>query len=111
MNEENYVVPTATMNETASGYELTFELPGIDRSAIELKVENRSLTLKTHATQQMPAGCRQVVAEFETPNYAASVDLPETSDPATITAKVENGLLLVNVAKRPETQARAIEIL
>lgn len=111
MNEEKFVVPAVTMNENPSGFELVFEIPGVDKSAVELKVENRSLTLKTHMTHQAPAGCRQVVMEFESPNYAVSVDLPETADPSTVAAKVENGLLRVTVAKRQETQARSIEIL
>lgn len=111
MNEEKYIVPSTTMNETAGGYELAFEIPGIGKADVELHVENRSLTLKTHASFQKPAGFKQVAAEFERTNYAVSVDLPETADPSTVTAKVENGVLRVMVQKRPETQARRIEIL
>lgn len=110
-NEEKIIVPVLNMNETTEGYELTFEIPGIGKEDVDLHVENRSLTLKTHAVYQKPAGFRQVAAEFERENYAASVDLPETADPATVTAKVENGVLRVTVRKRPETQARRIEIL
>ena len=39
-----------------------------------------------------------------------SVDLPEMADPATLAAKLENGLMTVTVKKRAETQARKIEI-
>jgi len=110
MNTEKYTVPSATMNETPEGYELNFEIPGVGKEAVELHVENRSITLKTHAAYQHPAGFRQVAAEFERENYAASVDLPEMADPSTVSAKVENGMLYVTVKKRPETQARRIEI-
>ena len=110
MNEEKYVVPSVTMNEHPEGYELTFEIPGVGKGEAELHVENRSLVLKTHAKYQAPAGFKQVVAEFERVNYAVSVDLPETADPSTVGAKLENGVLRVTVRKRPETQARAIAI-
>ena len=52
----------------------------------------------------------QAPAAFECGPYAVSVDLPEMADPATLKASLENGILSVAVAKRPETQARRIEI-
>ena len=110
-NEKKYVVPYATMNERAEDYELTFEIPGVGKGEAELHVENRSLTLKTATKFQAPAGFRQVASEFERTDYAISVDLPETADPSTVVAKLENGVLRVTVQKRPETKARAIEIL
>ena len=110
-NEKKYVVPYATMNERAEDYELMFEIPGIGKGEAELHVENRSLTLKTASKFQAPAGFKQVAAEFERVDYAISVDLPETADPSTVAAKLENGVLRVTVRKRPETQARPIEIL
>ena len=110
MNEAKFVVPAASINERAEAYELVFEVPGVAKSEVELHVENRTLILKTHAAHQQPAGFKQVAAEFERTNYAISVDLPETADPATVTAKLENGILRVTVRKRPETQARTIAI-
>lgn len=110
MNEKKYVVPMATMNERPEGYELKFEIPGIGKGEAELHVENRTLVLRTHAQYQAPAGFKQVGAEFERVNYSVSVDLPETADPATLEAKLENGILCVGVKKRPETQARVIAI-
>ncbi len=110
MNEAKYIVPVASMNEQPEGYELAFEIPGVAKSDVELHVENRSLVLKTHANYQNPAGFKPLVTEFERANYAMSVDLPETAEPSTVAAKLENGVLRVTVRKRPETQARAIAI-
>lgn len=111
MKEENFVVPTATMTEKPEGYELRIEVPGVGKEDAELHIEDRTLTLKTHAQFQRPAGFKQVAAEFEHSNYAISADLPEMADPKTLSAKLENGLLTVTVKKRAETQPRAIEIL
>lgn len=109
-NEEIMTVPMLTINEHPEDYVLAFELPGIGKGDVDLHVENRSLTLKTHATHQNPAGFKLVNVEFSHTNYATSVDLPETADPQTVSAKLENGVLTVTVKKRPETQARAITI-
>ena len=110
MNEEKYVVPTATFTQRPEDYELKVLVPGVAKEDAELKIEHRTLTLKTHAKYQNPAGFKQVAAEFERTNYAISADLPEKADPATLTAKLENGVLMVTIKKRPETQAKRIEI-
>lgn len=107
---ENCIVPSATFTEKPAEYELKVVLPGIGKEDAELHIEGKTLTLKTHAVHQNPAGFKQVAAEFSRSNYAMSADLPEMADPATLAAKLENGILTVVVKKRPETQAKKIEI-
>ena len=111
MNNEKYIVPSATISESPEGYELKILLPGIGKDEAELHMDGRTLTLKTNTKYQNPAGFKQVVSEFERDNYAVSVDLPELADPTALSAKLENGILLVNIKKRPETQAKKIDIL
>ena len=111
MNEEKFVVPTATMIEKPEEYELKIEVPGVGKEAAALHIEGKTLTLKTHAKYQNPAGFKQVAAEFERSNYAISADLPEMADPKTLTAKLENGVLTVAIKKRAESQPKQVEIL
>ena len=90
--------------------ESIFMIPGIGKKDVDLHVEGRTLTLKTHATWQNPAGFREVETEFLRENYAASLDLPEMADASTLAATLENGILTVTVQKKPETQPRKIAI-
>ena len=108
--EEKFIVPTATFAEKPAEYELKVQIPGIAKEDVDLHMEGKTLTLKTRSKYQNPAGFRQVAAEFERANYAMSADLPEMADPATLSAKLENGLMTIVVRKRAETQARRIEI-
>jgi len=110
MNEEKFVVPAATMIEKPEEYELKIEIPGVAKEDAELHIEGRTLTLKTHAKFQNPAGFKQVAAEFERNNYAISADLPEMADAKAMTARLENGLLTIAVKKRAESQPKRIEI-
>lgn len=110
MNAETYVVPTANFTEHPEEYELKILLPGVAKEDAELHIENRTLTLKTHAKYQNPAGFKQVVGEFARPNYAMSADLPEMADTATLQAKLENGVLRITIRKRAETLAKRITI-
>ena len=110
-SEEKFIVPAATLTEKPAEYELRAEVPGVGKEDAELHMEGRTMTLKTHAKYQNPAGFKVAAQEFERVNYAMSVDLPEMADPTTLTAKLENGVLTVVVKKRPETQAKKIDIL
>ena len=111
MNEEKFTVPNATLAERPEAYVLRIELPGIGKNDAELHLDGKTLTLKTHAVCQNPAGFKQIAAEFERTNYAMSVDLPEMADAASLAATLENGILTVTINKRAETQAKKIEIL
>ena len=111
MENEKFIVPEATFTEKPEGYELKVMLPGIGKDDAELHMDGRTLTLKTHSKYQNPAGFKKVVGEFERSNYAMSVDLPEMADAAALSAKLENGILTVNIGKKPETQAKKIDIL
>ena len=111
MNEENYIVPSATLSERPEEYELKIVVPGVGKGDADLHMEGKTLMLKTHAKYQNPAGFKQVAAEFDRVNYAMSVEIPEMADPATLAAKIENGILTVVMKKRPETQPKKIEIL
>lgn len=111
MNEnEKFVVPNAQIEEKPDGYVLKVSLSGVGREDADLRVEDRTLVLKTHAACRPPEGVRPVSLEFERVNYAMSADLPEMADTSTLSAKLENGILTVTVRKRPETQARQIAI-
>lgn len=109
-SEEKFVVPAATLTEQPEGYELKVYVPGIAKEDAELHMEGHTLTLKTHAKHQNPAGFKLVSSEYAYANYAMSADLPEMADAQTLTAKLADGILLVNVSKRKETQARRIAI-
>ena len=110
MNEEKFIVPSASLTESPEGYELKVVVPGIGKGDADLHMEGKTLTLKTHAKHQNPAGFKQIAAEFDRANYAMSVEIPEMADPSTLKAKIENGILTVAMNKRPETQPKKIEI-
>ena len=83
---------------------------GLREGDVDLHVDGRTLSMKTHARREAPAGFRCAVREFARTDYAASLDLPDLVDPATIAARVENGVLTVTMAKRAELRPRRIEI-
>lgn len=107
---ETFATPSVRANETPDGYEIAFEIPGAGKGDVDLHVDGRTLTMRTKAKHQNPAGFRVAVREFERRDYAVSLDLPELVDLQTIKGTVENGVLKVAMQKRAEVQPRRIEI-
>ena len=111
MNETKYIVPSATLSERPDEFELRFVVPGIGKGDADLHIEGKTLTLKTHAKHAAPEGFKVAAEELDRVNYAMSVEIPEMADTASLTAKIENGILTVVMKKRPEGQPKKIEIL
>ena len=107
---ETFATPAVYMAERPEGYDITFEIPGAGKGDVDLHVDGRTLSMKTHAKHENPAGFRCAVREFARTDWAASLDLPDQADPATVAGRVENGVLTVTVSKRAELKPRKIEI-
>ena len=103
--------PAVFVNESKDGYEITFEIPGVDKEDVSLNIENRTLTLTAENGYAPPEGLACVSREFPVYNYAVSLDLPEHADTATVKATVANGILTAKLSKRAELRPRKIEIL
>lgn len=108
--EEKFTVPAATLTEKPEEYILRIEVPGVGKEDAQLHLDGKTLTLKTNAKYQNPAGFKQAVCEFARVNYSMNVDLPDMADLTTMKAKLENGILTVTLQKRTETKATKIVI-
>ena len=103
--------PAVDIYEDAEGLTLTAELPGLDPKAVEVKVEDRVLTL---------AGERKLEREEKRENYhrveswsgsfSRSFTLPSNVDVEKIRAEHKNGLLRVFLPKREENKPRKISV-
>jgi HSP20 family protein len=103
--------PAVDIYETPETIEMTFEIPGVNQKDIKVNIENNLLTV---------SGERKIEHEDKRNNYhrversygafQRSFTVPATIDPGKINAVFENGLLRLTLAKRPETQPRAIEV-
>jgi HSP20 family protein len=49
-------IPAAEIHETDEGYTIALELPGVDRSSIDVKATDRSLSITAERRSQRPVG-------------------------------------------------------
>jgi HSP20 family protein len=103
-----YYVPASVWEEQGS-YHVEMDVPGVTRDNVELTYEKGTLRITTerHAPEDRRAG---LVDERRYGKVTRTVTLPESIDPESITAELNNGVLHVTVAKKPEAQPKRIEI-
>ena len=103
--------PAVDIYETGDRIVLKADLPGIDQSDIELRVDDNVLVLR--GERKPPADLK--ADEFhraERPHgpFVRSFSLPQNIDLAAIRASQKNGVLEVVMPKKQESKAKAIRI-
>ena len=105
-------VPPVDIFET-EGHDLVIkaELPDMTREAIEVTVENNTLTLK--GTKNPPADVKEEQFRRSERHYGAfirSFTLPNTVDASKVVAEYKNGVLTVKLPYREEAKPRTINV-
>lgn len=103
--------PAVDIYESSESLEMVFEIPGVDQKDIKVSFENNMLTVggeRRLEHEDKRDGYHRVERNYG--NFMRSFTVPPTVDPSRINAVFENGLLRLTLAKRPETQPRAIEV-
>ena len=106
--------PALDVSETDAGYTVAFEVPGVTREQLKVSVEGRRLSIETievaAAAVEQDAAPRVLYRERSAARYARTVSLPAEVDQASSTAKFENGVLTLTLAKKVPTGATQISI-
>ena len=113
-------LPAVDIKETENAYVLDMELPGYDEKNIEVHVDGSSLTISSKEEKQGESAGHQDKKSEETGTYvlrerrfsafSRSFKLPENADPEAVSAAFKNGILNMQIKKRPEAQKRTIQI-
>lgn len=116
----NVRTPALDVAETDAGYTVALEVPGVSREQLKVSVEGRRLALETldftpavteaSADQLRVEVPRVLYRERSTARYARTVSLPTEVDQSTSTAKFENGVLTLTLAKKVPSGATQISI-
>lgn len=104
-----YLTPRANILETKDGYVLEAELPGVAKDGLEITVENGQLTIVGRRTVVENQG-RQIYRESRAQDYRRVFELDDTIDSARVTAKLEQGVLTLQLPKAEATKPRTIAV-
>ena len=107
---EQFIAPVATVLENGDGYTLEVEMPGVNKEGLEMWVENNELTITGPAF-----ACRRWRARFCTASRVGKISgAPSNSIPSIdtgkISAKIEQGVVSLNLPKAEQVKPRKIAV-
>jgi len=104
--------PALDVAESDQAYTVTLDLPGVAKDDVKVTIEGRRVQIETQASQtaERKQGDRVLVRERAGSSYARCFVLPVDLDQERSTAKLDNGVLKLELAKRSNTAATQIAI-
>jgi HSP20 family protein len=106
-------LPPVDVRETGQAYILDMELPGYDEKDITVQLNGGSLTVESKQEKAEDTEKNKetyVLRERRVNSFSRSFKLPENADSEAVSAAFKNGILTLEIQKRPETQKRMIKI-
>ena len=107
--DTNTVLRTDIYEKEGTLY-MVCDMPGVDENVIEISLENDVLTLKGSQKNEVPEGCELIYQEYETGIYERSFTLSDEIDREKIKAKINNGVLKLELHKAEKAKPKKIEI-
>src|SRR5215213_2242955 len=99
--------PPSDIYETESDYIIAVDLPGIDREALQIDIDDNRLVVK--GTRPI-AESRQHRTERPRGKFLRTYSVPGSVDQAKIAAEYKDGVLQISLPKRTEQKPKKIDI-
>ena len=99
--------PAADIYETDGGYSIAIDLPGINREALEIDIDDNRLVIKgIRAIEES----RQHRSERPRGKFLRTFSVPASVDQGKIGAEYKDGVLQIRLPKRTEQKSKKIDI-
>lgn len=105
-----YYVPPTDIFETEDALTVVVELPGVEKKAIEVNVENDVLRIDARIDFGKYEGFEPLYTEYNVGHFARSFTLSNKIDPQKISAELNDGVLTLTLKKAKEALPRQIAI-
>ena len=105
-----YETPACDIYENENGYKMYFDLPGVEKVDVSLKVEKDVLTLKAECSKKADKGYECIREEIKYAGFKRSFELNNAVNSDKINANFENGTLVLTLPKKEEQKTKEIKI-
>jgi len=104
-----FVTPPANISANENEYLIEVEMPGVDKSGLELSVEGNELTIIGHRKIERPQG-DVYYSEWPEADYRRLFELGPDVDTTKINAQLDQGVLKLRLPKSETAKPRRIQI-
>ena len=101
---------TADIFETESALTVVLEVPGVDKSAVDISIKDDVLTVSGRIDFSKYEGLQPIYTEYNIGNYRRSFALSNKIDQDKISAEMQDGVLTLILPKAEEAKPRRITI-
>ena len=105
--------PSVDVSETDKEIKIEADIPGYDPKNIEVDVTNNMLTIRGTHEEQAPADKRKWHRRERNYSYAEftrQILLPDYADGSKADCRVKNGMLMIDIPKKPEAAPTHLEV-
>ncbi|MBN9077982.1 MAG: Hsp20/alpha crystallin family protein [Rhizobiales bacterium] len=103
-------IPTADIYETADALRIDLEMPGVDKSNVDVRVEDSVLTVDGKLDFSQYQGLQPLYTEYNIGHYSRSFRLSTKIDQGKIGAGMKDGVLSLTLPKVEHAKPKAIKV-
>jgi len=103
-------MPSADICETPNELKVVLEMPGIEKSQVDVRVEDDVLHVDGRIDLSKYSGLQPLYTEYNVGHYARSFQLSSKIDQNKIAAEMNDGVLSLTLPKMQEAKPRTIQI-
>lgn len=105
-----HYIPYADIYETDDALCVVMEMPGVERTNLDVALENDVLRVNGQIDFSKYEGMEPVYTEYNIGHYTRSFTLSNKIDQERISAQLDDGVLILTLPKAQEAQPRRISI-
>lgn len=103
-------MPTTDIHEVDGALTMVLEMPGVDKSNVDISIEDGVLTIEGRLDFSKYEGMQPVYTEYNIGNYRRSFTLSNKIDQGKISAEMKDGVLTLVLPKAEDAKPRRIAI-
>jgi HSP20 family molecular chaperone IbpA len=103
-------LPSADIYETPDALTVILEMPGVEKSNVDIRVEDGILNVEGRLELSKYQGLQPLYTEYNVGHYARSFQLSSKIDQSAIEAELKDGVLSLKLPKAEEAKPRKVEV-
>ena len=106
----NYIRPYYEINEREDNYDVKVFFPGVNKDGVNISLEGDTLEITGMQTQKIPDTWKAILREQQLEDFRLQLQLNVKIDDGKIAAKIENGVLELNLPKSQGVKPKSIAV-
>ena len=103
-------LPNTDIYETKDALTVILEMPGVEKSNVDVRVEGGILNIQGRLDLSKYQGLQPLYTEYNVGHYARNFELSSKIDHSKIGAELKDGVLTLTLPKVEEAKPRRIEV-